>query len=209
MIKGEPMNKQYAAFVAAMTVSAFAQAADGGWSVYGGADYVMHEISITVTEPLPDGAIEGARAQPKRIDGDGNSTRLRLGLWLGEDFAVEVQTALSSDGVGAPDVGEIESYYGVFISPRAQPFDWLDVLFPIGYSKIDSAVPDGEGGKFSNSSSGVSYGLNFQVRLGEMLTDPDSIWAGLGVGVGFMVYDSSKNTNVRGYNAGLQFGLDF
>ncbi len=203
------MKKQCAAVVAAMTLSAVAQADEGDWSVYGGVDYVIHEISVTRTGPTPSDP-PGALPAKERLDGDSNGVRLRAGLWLSEDFAVEVQTSVSSDGVDGPDTGEIESYYGLFINPRAQVYDWLDVVFPVGFTSVDASVYDpSNGGVVSTSNSGVAYGLNIQLRLGELLVDEDSLLAGLGVGAGFMVYNSSDNVNVRGYNAGVQFGLEF
>lgn len=211
------MIKQSAALVAAMTVSFASQADDGNWSVYAGADYLMQEVSVTDTVAAPNAEAPQDNARTERLEGDGNSVRLRAGMWLNEDFSVEVQGTVSSDGLDDVGSAEIDSYYGIFINARAQPFDWLDVLFPVGYASIDASVRD-MGTTPDNSplektrggsTSGVAFGANFQLRLGEMLADPDSLIGGLGLSAGFMVYNNSDNMNVRGYNAGLQLGLDF
>ncbi len=208
------MIKQSAAVVAASMLGFAAQAQDGAWSVYAGADYVMHEVSITRNvppanpEPGP-----GNNGRTVREDGDGNSVRLRAGMWLSEDFSIEVQGNVDSDALEGDESAEIDSYYGVFVNVRAQPFDWLDVLFPIGFAAVDANVRyQDDNGDFqvaSMSEERAAFGMNLQLRLGEMLTDPDSLIAGLGVGLGFMVYSPSGDANVRGYNAGIQFGLDF
>lgn len=211
------MKKQMAALAAAVTLSFTAQADEGSWSVFAGADYLMHEVSITETVAAPNPEAPGDNARKERRDGDGNSVRLRAGMWLNEDFSVEVQGSVSSDELDGPGSAEIDSYYGVFVSARAQPFEWLDMMFPVGFASIDAAVTDNgttpenepEVRTVSGSNDGLAFGVNFQVRLGELLADPDSIIAGLGLGAGFMVYNSSDNVNVRGYNAGLHFGLDF
>ncbi|MGJ8668986.1 MAG: hypothetical protein ACSHXK_05815 [Oceanococcus sp.] len=211
------MNKQCAIFVAAVTMSFVSHADGDSWSLFAGADYVMHEVSITDTVAAPSAEPPGDNSRTERLDGDGSSVRLRVGMWLNEDFSVELQGNVSSDGLDGVGSAEIDSYYGVFISPRAQPFDWLDMTFPIGFTSIDAFVTDNgttadnqpQVRTVSGSNEGIAFGLNFNVRLGELLSDPDSIIAGLGVGAGFMVYNSSDNVNVRGYNAGLQFGMDF
>ena len=51
--------------------------------------------------------------------------------------------------------------------------------------------------------------VNMQFKLGEMMADKDSLMAGLGLGLGFMVYNASDRANVRGYNVGLHFTMDF
>ncbi len=211
------MKKQCAALAAAVTMSFAAQAEEGSWSLFAGADYLMHEVSITETVTAPNAEPPGDNGRTERRDGDGNSVRLRVGMWLNEDFSVEVQGSVSSDELDGVGSAEIDSYYGVFISARAQPFDWLDMTFPVGFASIDAAVMDNgttpenepEVRTVSGSNDGLAFGVNFQVRLGELLSDPDSLIAGLGVGAGFMVYNNSDNVNVRGYNAGLHFGMDF
>ena len=211
------MNKQWAAFVAAVAMSFAAHAQDGSWSVYAGADYLMHEVSITDTVTAPSAEPPGDNGRTERLDGDGSSVRLRVGLWLNEDFSVEVQGSVSSDEVDEVGSAEIDSYYGVFINARAQPFSWLDMTFPVGFTSVDALVTDtGSDAQnqplvrtVSGSNDGVAFGVNFQLRLGELLSNPDALIAGLGVGAGFMIYNSSDNVNVRGYNAGIHFGLDF
>ncbi len=207
------MNKQYAAFALATILSSAAQAQGDGWTVFGGVDYLAHEVSITVPVEAPN--VPGAVGSTRRVDGDGSSIRLRGGVWLNEDFSVELQTSISSDGLDEAEDAEIDSYFGLFVSARAQPFEWLDMTFPVGITSIEASAADPEGqpeGQFQRVSAendGIAYGVQFDVRLGEMLTDPDSIVAGLGVGLGFMVYNSSDNVSVRGYNAGLRFSYDF
>ncbi len=208
------MIKQSATIVAASMLSLAAQAQDGAWSVYAGADYVMHEVSITRVEPPANAAPgPGNNGRTVREDGDGNSVRLRAGMWLNEDFAIEVQGSVDSDGIDGADSAELDSYYGVFLNVRAQPFDWLDMIFPVGFAMVDANVGyQDENGDFqiaSISEERAAFGMNLNVRLGEMLSDPDSLIAGLGVGLGFMVYSPSGDASVRGYNAGIQFGLDF
>ncbi len=208
------MNKQYAAFALATILSSAAQAQGDGWTVFGGVDYLAHEVSITVPVEAPNEP-PPALGSTRRVDGDGSSIRLRGGLWLNEDFSVELQTSISSDGLDEAEDAEIDSYFGLFVSARAQPFEWLDMTFPVGITSIEASAADPEGqpeGQFQRVSAendGIAYGVQFDVRLGEMLTDPDSIVAGLGVGLGFMVYNSSDNVSVRGYNAGLRFSYDF
>ena len=211
------MNKQCAAFVAAVTMSFATQADEGSWSLFAGADYLMHEVSITNTVEAPSAEPPGDNARTERLDGDGSSVRLRVGMWLNEDFSVELQGSVSSDELDGAGSAEVDSYVGVFISARAQPFDWMDVMFPLGFASIDAVVTDNgstpdnqpEVKTVSGSNDGVAYGVNFQIRLGELISEPDSLLAGLGLGAGFMVYNSSDNVNVRGYNAGIHFGLDF
>lgn len=200
------MRIQIAAIVAGFGLSAAVQAADGNWSVYAGADFVAAEISVSQRQP-PEGDAQLGSIQ--RTDNDATAVRVRAGMWLNEDFAVELQTAVSGDSAEGPDTGEIDSYIGAFIIPRAQPFDWLDMMFPLGFTMLDTIVVDDGGQRFGTSNESVAYGINFQFRLGEILTDPDSVIAGLGIGAGFMVYDTSSDVNVRGYNAGLHFGYDF
>ncbi len=211
------MKKQCAAIAAAMTFAATVQAGEG-YSVFAGADFIQHTVSLTRATPAPESENGATLGATERLDGDGSSVRLRAGMWLGEDFAVEVQGSVSGDSVAGPDTAEVESYFGAFISPRAQLTDWLDVLFPIGFASVDASIPravtDDNGNvtgytSVSSSNTGVAYGVNMQFRLGELLGDEDSILAGLGIGAGFMVYNSSDNVNVRGYNAGVHFGYDF
>ena len=211
------MNKQTVAVAAVMMLSCVAQAQDGGWSIYAGADYLMHEVSISDTVAAQSDTAPNDNARTERLSGDGSSVRLRGGMWLNEDFSVELQTTVSSDGVTDPGSAEIESYYGLFINARAQPFEWMDVLFPVGFASVDARVrdtgtnPDNTAVEktLSASNDGLAFGMNFQIRLGELLADPDSLIGGLGIGAGFMVYNSSNNGNVRGYNAGIHLGLDF
>lgn len=202
------MRIKIAAIVVGFGLASAVHAQDRNWSVYGGADFVATEVSVTRTLP-PDESVGATLGSTERIDNDADMIRLKVGLWLNEDFAVEVQGSVSSDDVEAPDTGEIDSYYGAFILPRAQPFDWLDMMFPVGFAATDTVVVAENGDRVATSNTGIAYGINFQFRLGELLTDPDSIVAGLGISAGFLVYDSSDDTNVRGYNAGLQFGYDF
>lgn len=202
-MKGEPMKKQCAALAAAMTISTAALA--DGWSIYGGADYVLHEVSITVPAN-PDRPL----GPNDRNSGDGESVRLRVGMWLDENFAIEVQGSVSSETATGPDVAELDSYYGVFLNVRAQPFEWLDMVFPLGVASVEATVPDGDGNFITAKNDGVAYGVNFQLNLGRLVSgDADSIMSGFGIGTGFMVYNSSKNANVRGYNFGVFFGYDF
>lgn len=200
------MIKYFAVATAGLGLSTAAAAFQDEWRVFGGVDYMQTEVSVN--RPIPP-AEEGNLSATERLDADASAVRLRAGLWLGEDFTLEVQGAVSSEDPEAPDTGEIETYYGVFLSPRAQPFDWLDVMFPLGVAQVDTRIPDGDGGLLETSNESVAYGVNFQFKLGELLTDPDSIVAGLGLGAGFMVYDTSSDHNVRGYNGGLYFSYDF
>lgn len=197
------MNKQCAALAAAMMTSTVVAAE--GWSVYGGADYVMHEVSVTVPS-----VADRPLGPSDRSKGDGDSVRLRAGLWLNENFAVEVQGSVDSDAASSPDTAEIDSYYGVFLNVHAQPFDWLDMVFPLGVATVEATVPDANGNLITADNDGAAYGVNFQFKLGRLISgDEDSILSGFGIGTGFMVYNSSKNASVRGYNAGLYFGYDF
>lgn len=204
-----------AATAGVMSVSA--QAEEGSWSIFAGADYMMHEVSVVETIAPPAGQPPGDNPRTERRDGDGSSIRLRAGMWLNEDFSVELQGSVSSDELDGVGSAELDSYYGLFISARAQPFDWLDMMFPVGYASVEASVMD-NGSTSDNqpvvttvtsSNEGVAFGVNFQVRLGELISGPDSIISGLGLGAGFMVYNSSDNVNVRGYNAGIHFGMDF
>lgn len=203
------MKKHYAALAAAITIPAVAQADNGSWTVYGGADYLYHEVSVTVQEPAPNGP-PGALGSSRRADGDGSSVRLNGGVWLNEDFAVEVQGTVSSDEVDNQDqTAEIDSYYGVFLKARAEVFDWMDMTFPVGFASVEATAPDGEDGRVNSDNDGVAFGMNFNFKLGRVLADRDAVLAGLDVGLGFMVYNSSENVNVRGYNGGLRFAYDF
>lgn len=208
------MKTQFAAVAAAMTMAGVVHAQDGSYSVYGGVDYVQHSISVTRNVAAPPSGSGTTLPGRERLDGDGSNLRLRAGMWLGEDFSIEAQGSVVSEEVnGADETGEIDAYYGIFINARAQPFEWMDVLFPVGFAKVDASVPatdsSGNPTTVSTSNDGIAYGVNFQIRLGSWLGDEDSIISGLGVGAGFMVYNSSGNVNVNGYNAGLHFGYDF
>lgn len=200
------MRVQIAAIAAGFGLSAAVQAADGNWSVYAGVDMLSTEISVSRSMP-PQG--DAQLGSTERIDNDSEAVRVRAGLWLNEDFAVELQTAAGGDSAEGPDTGEIDSYFGAFIVPRAQPFSWLDMTFPLGVTMIDTVVVADGGDRVRTSNESLGYGVNFEFRLGEILTDPDSAIAGLGIGAGFMVYDTSSDVNVRGINAGLHFGYDF
>lgn len=211
------MKKQLAVLAATATLGFAAQAEEGSWSIFAGADYMMHEVSVVEVIPPPAGTPPGDNGRSERRDGDGSSIRLRAGMWLNEDFSVELQGSVSSDGLDGVGSAEIDSYYGLFVSARAQPFDWLDLIFPVGYASVDASVTDNGSTAdnqpiittVSGKNEGVAFGVNFQLRLGELISDPDSLIAGLGLGAGFMVYNSSDNVNVRGYNAGIHFGMDF
>lgn len=205
------MNKQCAVIAAGLALSSGAYAADS-WSVYAGADYLITEISTSRTlEPTGDQQM-GAN---QRADGDADAVRLKAGLWLSEDFAVEVQGAVSQDEAEAPDTGEIESYVGVFILPRAQVLDWLDMVFPVGISMVDAVVfaenPEDENqfDRIETSNESISYGVNFNIGLGRLFGGEDSIVSGFDLTAGFMVYDTANESNIRGVNAGIQFGYDF
>lgn len=203
--KGSTLKKQFAALAAGLAMSTFAQA-DGGWHIYLGADVMQTEVSVSRSVPPAE---EGQLGSKQRLDADADGVRVRGGLWLSEDFAVEVQLGVSSDSAEAPETGEIDSYYGVFITPRAQPFEWLDMTFPMGLAAVDTIIPGDPGEFIETSSDGVAFGVNLQLRLGEIISNPDSFIAGFGIGAGFMVYNTSGDNNVRGYNGGLHFGFDF
>ncbi len=194
------MNK-FAGFVAGMFLVATAQAQGDGWAVYGGLDYAVLEISGYTTNPAPEPDNAPERI---RLDFDADMIRGRVGWWMNEDFALEAQFGVGNDDAQDPDTAEIDSYYGIYLLPRAQMFDWLDVVFPLGFASTDFVLPSNQSLKRDSAAFGVNFQLNMAGFFGE-----DSVIGGLGIGAGFMVYQQGSDSSVRGYNGGIHFGYSF
>ena len=112
------------------------------------------------------------------------------------------------------NTAEIEEFYGVYILPRAEPFSWLDMMFPMGMSHVQVVQPvrpteDGQATLQANEADTISYGIDLRFRLGKLIADEDSFLGSFTLNTGFMVYADDDDVEARGYNGGLQLGFSF
>ena len=188
---------------------------------YAGADYLLMETSVTRSFE-PAGSRDDAPVPIRRdvrTDAEGSAIMAHVGLWLNESFSLEVRGSFSGEDaeVGATEddnTAEIEEFYGVYILPRAEPFSWLDMMFPMGMSHVKVVQPvrqteDGQATLQANEADTISYGIDLRFRLGKLIADEDSFLGSFTLNTGFMVYADDDDVEARGYNGGLQLGFSF
>nr|MBV6628528.1 hypothetical protein [Oceanococcus sp. HetDA_MAG_MS8] len=190
--------------------------------LYAGASYLLADVALEQDfdppgrEDRPDSVVRTVRS-----DSDGSAIMAHVGMWLNESFAVEFRGAFPSDDAELPGSGqdtsegnaEAEELYGVYILPKAEPFSWVDMVFPIGYtfSKVTAPVENDnqEVNLQTLEGDSLSYGVDLRFRVGKFFANEDSILGSLSVNTGFMMYTDDEALEVLGYNAGVQLGMRF
>lgn len=203
---------------AAMAVGAMgsAQALD----LYLGGNYLLVEAAADRYADTP-----GREDRPDsvrrvvRTNSEGGALMAHVGIWLSESFAFEVRAGFPGeeaeyDTSGQNDhVVEIENYIGAYIVPRAQPWSWVDLMFPVGAAQVKALTPvdngDGTTGIVQSDAAEFSYGIDMRLNFGQLIADPDTLIGSLSLNAGFMVLGTDADVDFRSYNGGLQFGLNF
>ena len=190
--------------------------------LYAGASYLLADVAVEQDFDPP-----GRPDRPDvvtrtvRSDSDGSAIMAHVGMWLNESFAVEFRGAFPSSDAEAPADGgdtsdgnaEAEELYGIYILPKAEPFSWVDMVFPIGYtfSKVTAPVENDNQEIDLQTLEGdsLSYGVDLRFRVGKFFANEDSILGSLSINTGFMMYTDDDALEVLGYNAGVQLGMRF
>lgn len=186
--------------------------------LYAGASYLLTDVAVEQEVPTPG---RGEVQRTVRSDSDGSAIMAHVGMWLNESFAVEFRGAFPSSDAEAPADGrdtsegnaEAEELYGLYILPKAEPFSWVDMVFPIGYtfSKITAPVENDNQEIDLQTLEGdsLSYGVDLRFRVGKFFANEDSILGSLSINTGFVMYTDDDALEVLGYNAGVQLGMRF
>ncbi len=138
-----------------------------------------------------------ATPQQQRFEAESSMIRLRGGLAVNENLAVEVQYGLKGDDTDLsqdPPQVALESYLGVFLVPSAYLTSFLQLEVPIGYGEVEFEDADSEGDR--------AYGANLNFYPLRILNEDGSKLVSLSGG--FMVYYRGDNERVDGYNFGLK-----
>ncbi len=197
---------------------------------YGGANYLYLESSVDRPVAIPDGnPLRPDSVKRKvRTEATGDAIMAHLGLWLNESFAIEVRGGFPSDtaAFGLDDNGargyedntnELKEFVGVYLLPRAKVLSWVDAVFPIGAAQVTLEMPVETDGNSNNGPDQIqevdaatfSYGFDIRWRIGSLIADEDSILGSISINTGFMVYGNDSELESRGYNGGLQVGVNF
>ena len=167
---------------------------------YFGAD--LAELDIVSIENIgADG--DPATPQTVREEAESSMIRLRGGLAINENLALEVQYGFEGDDTDlttSPPQVALESYLGVYLVPSAYLTDFLQLEVPLGYGQVEFEGTDEEGDR--------AYGLNLNLYPLRIFNDEGSKLISLSGG--FMVYYRGDDDRVDGYNLGLKvlFGND-
>lgn len=188
--------------------------------LYAGANYLLMESSVERSV-----STDGPRNAIVRPNADGSAMSAHVGLWLNEGFAIEFRGGFAGDsaefdGDGSGYSGhtaELNDYFGVYLVPHAQLFDWMVVAFPMGLTQLTVTMPDETDDSTTNGpdsleeleGQSLSYGLDIRWGVGTFLADPDSTLGSLSINTGFMVYSTDEDLRATGANLGIQIGWAF
>ncbi len=157
--------------------------------LYVGADYAWTTVSFS--DPDLKAAFGGEQF-------DSNMIQLRAGVRLFKKIGLEAQYGLRDQDVGELDSDEFSTanYYGVYLVPTGVLLDLIEVGAAVGYSQTKL-----ERGNASETLSGASFGVNFEVPL--LTTERID----LRIGGGGTVYRAQNSARLYGYHAGIR--MDF
>lgn len=174
-----------AAAIAAVSISAQAQSTTtGSKGLYGEIGYT----SVNYTEP-------GYALSPAGV------VRVILGGNLMENLAIDGMAGFgANDGSltisGVTIKGHVDSFYGVYLKPKAKLSESIEVFGRIGYanSKLTASAP---GIAISASGSDVSYGVGGSVKVAKNMS----------LNLDYMSYYNKNGTSVNGITLGLGFNF--
>ena len=92
--------------------------------------------------------------------------------------------------------GHVDSFYGVYLKPKAKLSESIEVFGRIGYanSKLTASAP---GIAISASGSDVSYGVGGSVKVAKNMS----------LNLDYMSYYNKNGTSVNGITLGLGFNF--
>ena len=192
--------KKLGAFILSIAFATPAMAEHDGWHVYLGADVVESTFAVSEPAVIFTGDNEGRFRETNSTDSAFN--RIRFGLELSDSVAVEAHYGLEDDSADAQQgTVAVEEYYGLYLVPKAEFFDVINLTFPIGFSQVTVA-----GTQSSRDADGVAYGMNAELALSNFVEIER--WD-VALVAGGMVYQQDKDTRLYGYNFGLRVDYGF
>ena len=185
--------KKFLVLTAGMLATGTAAAIDD-LHFYLGADQAELDV-VTFVNLGNDG--DPATPQQQRVEAESSMIRLRGGIAVNENLALEIQYGLEGDDTDLsqdPPQVALESYLGVFLVPSAYLTDYMQIEVPIGYGEVEFDGAESEGDR--------AYGANLNFYPLRVFNEDGSKLVSLSGG--FMVYYRGDDERVDGFNFGLK-----